>query len=298
MIQDFDQLIMLWKNYNTASTLLTKAMGGTANEVGEFAERLACAYYQGEQLSASNKSADILSKDGKLIQVKSRKMSHLTTTSLNVIRSWGFDLLVVILFAKDGDILKGIEIDSDSAREIAKRSEHVNGLILTTSSKLLDHPKAKDITQELKAILNGKNENANFFSHKGFQSKSTIKSPSMSLESASDKTSPPSNIEQRRGEKMTGHRDDEIMKRLNAIGKSTFVEYYHVFKNYDDPIAKLPQHFTLKSRHSRTSKARSIFRDNQEVEALKIIINSGRLDPEIIEKAKVLLDTEMSQAKE
>lgn len=155
MRKDFEQLIMLWKNYNTASTLLTNAMGGTANEVGEFAERLSCAYYQGEQLPASNKSADILAKDGKLIQVKSRKISHLTTTSLNVIRSWDFDMLTIILFSKDGNILKAIEIDSETASSLSKRSDHQNGSILTTSSRLLDHPKAKDITLALQAILNG-----------------------------------------------------------------------------------------------------------------------------------------------
>jgi hypothetical protein len=132
MFTDFDQLVLLWKNYNNASTLLTNAMGGTANEVGEFAERLACIYYKGKQLPASMKSADIILDDGRLIQVKSRKINTLKTTSLNVIRSWDFDLLVIIIFSSNGGVLKAIEIDASTAKGLAKRNEHQNGYILTT----------------------------------------------------------------------------------------------------------------------------------------------------------------------
>lgn len=84
----------------------------------------------------------------------------------------------------------------------------------------------------------------------------------------------------------------DLINTLNKIGKSTFVDYYYVFKNDDDPISNLPQEFTLNSRRSRTSKARSIFRDNLNLEALQIIISSNRLDLEIIEKAKQIYKNE------
>ena len=156
MDQNFDFVVSLWKNFNNASTLLTKAMCGTANEVGEFAEILANKYYDGEQLPASNKSADIKTKDGKFIQVKSRKIEKLKTTSLNVIRSWDFDLLVVIIFNKEGNILKAIEIDSKTAEALATRNEHQNGKVLTTNQELLENPKSKDITNQLQNILDNK----------------------------------------------------------------------------------------------------------------------------------------------
>jgi len=85
----------------------------------------------------------------------------------------------------------------------------------------------------------------------------------------------------------------DLMNTLNKIGKSTFVDYYYVFKNDDDPISKLPQEFTLNSKRSRTSKARSIFRDNLNLEALQIIISSNRLDSELIEKAKEIYKNEI-----
>jgi hypothetical protein len=130
-------------------------MGGTANEVGEFAERLVAAYYNAEQLTASNKSADLKTNYNKLIQVKSRKLDKLTTTSLNVFRSWDFDILVVVLFSKDGNILKGIEINSKVAQKIATSNSHQNGDVLTTNSYLLNHSSAVDITSDLQSLIDG-----------------------------------------------------------------------------------------------------------------------------------------------
>jgi len=156
MDSNFEFLVSLWKNYNNASSLLTKAMGGTANEVGEFAEILVGKFYNAEQLPASNKSADLRTKDGKLIQVKSRKLDKLTTTSLNVIRSWDFDILVVVLFSKEGNILKAIEIDSVIAEELSTRNEHQNGKVLTTNHELLNNECAVDITNDLQSILENK----------------------------------------------------------------------------------------------------------------------------------------------
>ena len=88
-----------------------------------------------------------------------------------------------------------------------------------------------------------------------------------------------------------GNVNQDVVKRLNAIGKSIFVVYFHVFKSDDDPVSKLPKHFTLGSRRSRTSKARSIFRDKLEIEALEFIIDSKRLDPETLEQAKQIYNS-------
>lgn len=59
---------------------------------------LVAKYYAGERLPASSKSADIRLSDDTTIQVKSRKLDKLKSTSLNVIRSWDFDRLVIVLF--------------------------------------------------------------------------------------------------------------------------------------------------------------------------------------------------------
>jgi len=157
METNFDILVSLWKNFNNASKLLTKAMGGTSNEVGEFAEILVAKYYNAEKLSASNKSADLKTSDNKLIQVKSRKIEYIKPTSLNVIRSWDFDILVVILFSKEGNVLKAIEINAKDAKSLSKRNNHQNGDVLTTSKELLEHQKSKNITDDLQNIIDGNN---------------------------------------------------------------------------------------------------------------------------------------------
>ncbi len=151
----FKQLAGLWKKYNKTSTALVEAMGGTANEVGEFAELLVANYYKGRQLSASCKSADVETKEGKLIQVKSRKLDKIKSTSLNVFRSWDFDLLVVVIFDKQGGILKAIELNVADAKSLAKSNKHQNGYILTTNKQMLEHVNAVDLTKTFQLLLKG-----------------------------------------------------------------------------------------------------------------------------------------------
>jgi hypothetical protein len=152
-------LVSLWKDYNNASKLLVDAMGGTNNEVGEFAEKLVAKYYNANQLQASNKSADLETSDKKLIQVKSRKIDKLTSKSLGVIRSWDFDILVVVLFDKLGNILKAIEIKTNDAKQLSKKNEYQNGFTLISSKELLENSRTKDLTKEFQNILEGKTSN-------------------------------------------------------------------------------------------------------------------------------------------
>ena len=146
-------IFSLWTDYLRASSLLINKIGGT-NIVGEMAERIIADYYKGEQLTVSSKSADIKCPNGNLIQVKSRILKNIRSTPLGVIRSWDFDLLVVVLFAPNGHILKAIELDSDNAKKISKYNQHQNGWIITTNRSLLDHKKRNDITDGLNIMLN------------------------------------------------------------------------------------------------------------------------------------------------
>ena len=84
-----------------------------------------------------------------------------------------------------------------------------------------------------------------------------------------------------------------LIRLINSIGKSTFVRYYREFADsrlsIQDVVAILPQEYTLKSRNSRTSHARKIFRDGLEKEALELILHSERVDDETINQARRLL---------
>lgn len=139
----------LWLKFNECSNKLTVALGRTSNIVGEYAEYLAHKYYGGKLLEISGSSADIRADDGKLYQVKSRKVKGSTSIQLNVIRSWGFYYLVVILFSKDGGVKKAIEVTVEIAKEYGVANPHQNGWVITTSQTFLNDPRVKDISAKL-----------------------------------------------------------------------------------------------------------------------------------------------------
>jgi hypothetical protein len=85
----------------------------------------------------------------------------------------------------------------------------------------------------------------------------------------------------------------DLLRLINSIGKSTFVRYYDEFADSSlsnqDVVALLPQEYTLKSRNSRTTKARRIIREGLESEALEIIAHAQGVDRETANRAQELL---------
>ena len=75
--------------------------------------------------------------------------------------------------------------------------------------------------------------------------------------------------------------------------KRIFVQYFREFGDQNlsnqDVIALLPREYTFKSRTSRTSKSRRIFREGLEEEALSIIASSDRVEPQAAIEASRLL---------
>lgn len=142
----------VWKSYNKSAEVLKHSLGRTSNLVGEYAEYIANKYLNGTLLTASNASADIEVKNGDLYQVKSRKLEDSLNTQLGIIRSWDFDYLVVVLFDKDGLILKGLICSSFVANKYSKENKHQNGWVITTTSDFLNDKNHLDITDNLKKI--------------------------------------------------------------------------------------------------------------------------------------------------
>ena len=142
----------LWLNFNEYSNKLAAALGRTSNIVGEYAEHLAKQYYGGELLEISGSSADIKTKDGKLYQVKSRKIRSGLTTQLSVIRSWHFDYLVVILFDMNGTVKKGLEVPVKVAKEYGVKNTHQNGWVISTTQQFLIDDRSTDITELLSKL--------------------------------------------------------------------------------------------------------------------------------------------------
>ncbi len=135
----------LWFEYNNAKNRIQQALGRTANILGEYAEMLVAQAYGGQLLPTSHKSADVLLPDGRTIRVKARIVTPGETTQLSVMRSWDFDLLVVLLFNKSGKLLWAGELKAEDARAISRFYKHTNGDQLWTTASLFDPAASRDV---------------------------------------------------------------------------------------------------------------------------------------------------------
>lgn len=90
----------------------------------------------------------------------------------------------------------------------------------------------------------------------------------------------------------------DLNRLLTSIGMSTFVKYYDQFRNPNisdqDMLERLPQDYTLKARRTRVSKARRIFRERLELEALNAILGANRVDEETRKQATEILNRQSS----
>jgi len=142
----------LWLKFNEYSNKLATALGRTSNIVGEYAEYLTHKYYGGRLLEISGSSADIETPDGKLYQVKSRKIKGTSSTQLSIIRSWDFDFLVVVLFDSNGAIKQALEVPVEVAKKYGAANSHQNGWVITTSQQFLNDERSKDISIPLSRL--------------------------------------------------------------------------------------------------------------------------------------------------
>ncbi len=150
----------LWLKFNQYSNKLAAALGRTSNIVGEYGEYLAHQYYGGRLLDISEFSADIESPDGKRYQVKSRRIKRTPSTQLNIIRSWDFDYLVVVLFDANGAIKQALEVPVEVAKEYGTANSLQNGCVITITQKFLKDKRSIDISIPLGALNKSKEETA------------------------------------------------------------------------------------------------------------------------------------------
>ena len=142
----------LWKEYNISTELLKQRLGRTSNLLGEYAEYLVNEYLKGKLLTASNASADIEAPNGKLYQVKSRKITQNLTTQLSIIRSWNFDYLIVVLFNKKGSVIKGLLCSKSVSEQYGVYNEHQNGWVISTTNSFLNDENHIEITNQLREL--------------------------------------------------------------------------------------------------------------------------------------------------
>ena len=95
----------------------------------------------------------------------------------------------------------------------------------------------------------------------------------------------------------------QVEDLLNRVGKRIFVKYYEDFKELESKnvpnavvIERIQEDFTQKSKNSRTAKAKRIFVEGKQVEALKIIVESNHPSVHSIKaRANELLQKELNQ---
>jgi hypothetical protein len=95
----------------------------------------------------------------------------------------------------------------------------------------------------------------------------------------------------------------QVEDLLNRVGKGIFIKYYEDFKELETKnvpnavvVEKIQENFTQKSKNSRTAKAKRIFAEGKQLEALKLIVESNHPSVQPIkEKANELLRKELNQ---
>ena len=89
---------------------------------------------------------------------------------------------------------------------------------------------------------------------------------------------------------------EDLNTTLAAVGKAVFVNFYYDFKDFSIPSDELAKKIYSEnpgskstSQNFRIPRASYIFELGQEQDALRIIIDSKRVDAQAIEKAKKFL---------
>lgn len=94
----------------------------------------------------------------------------------------------------------------------------------------------------------------------------------------------------------------DVVRLLNSVGKQVFVDYYYDLKDLEADKKALaqklleqnPKATSIGGQLTRINCAHRIFANNLEKEALEIILNSNRLDENIIKKARDIISKEFN----
>ena len=126
--------------------------------VGDVAEFLVAAAYEGTLAPPSEKSWDVLDCKGRKIQVKSRLVlaDKKGTQQYSPFRSWDFDQCVFVTFdAYSYDVIRGLEVPVDSIRALASPVPHVGATAarVHTKTAFADLPGTVDVTERLREAM-------------------------------------------------------------------------------------------------------------------------------------------------
>ena len=111
------------------------------NPIGDIAEELVAAHFNGERGSFSQASWDVRTPDGELLQVKAlRRTGAKGRRNLSPVRSDAYAAVIVVVFTEDLRVEQAIRISQKVVTELFKVRPHVNGRVITLTRRLMDHP--------------------------------------------------------------------------------------------------------------------------------------------------------------
>jgi hypothetical protein len=139
----------------TVTELRSRGLVRSENVAGDYAEHLVMVALDGALVPLSEKSWDVLGRNGERVQVKARVVSDPMKRGqrqLSVFRSFDFDALVVVLLSDtDYRVVRAVMLPPDVVQILANRREHVAGSVLIANDAVLNHERAIDVTDDLVA---------------------------------------------------------------------------------------------------------------------------------------------------
>ncbi len=118
---------------------------------GDYAELLVQRATGGELAPNSQKSWDVLTREGERLQVKARVVTDAGNAGerqLSPFRSWDFDAAVIVLFADDFEVWHAVRMQVDVLRDASRFSAHVRADLVLVRDELLDQ--GEDWTERLR----------------------------------------------------------------------------------------------------------------------------------------------------
>ncbi len=126
------------------------------NPVGDLSEFLFCKAFGWEMAPKSAKAADAVCRDGKLYQVKGRRITaYNPSRQLGVIRELdeaNFDVLAAVLFAEDYAVLRAAIIPHAAVLAGATFIKRTNSWRFMLRDSVWDQTDTQDMTDELRAV--------------------------------------------------------------------------------------------------------------------------------------------------
>lgn len=116
------------------------------NPVGDIAEAVVAAHFQGERGSFSQAGWDVRTPDGERIQVKAlRRTPSTKRKSLSPIRDRDYDSVVVVIFDEDFRVTEGLKVARAFVEEQFPHKEYVNGRVISVTQAFRQHPAVEAI---------------------------------------------------------------------------------------------------------------------------------------------------------